>query len=250
MRFSPKEVRWPPRNKTYRPVPPGEKDSDSEYSVGPSLEDQPTASTPTDCEQPKLGKGLRLVLIGGGTLLVFFLGLLIAGSLIVGTAPDTSYANIHSTSTKQHFMTPQPWNDSTPSPCGSTIESARAAGCQWSSMIWAWFPAACYDRELEQEFLNESDWEWFSTRDLRPESKLSREAILRGDEPKAYVTGHYHKFHCAYAFKKLFRSVLGVSMGDNYLLTMGHMHHCEGNMLTDGWGTTAGVAKWLDCVAI
>ena len=117
-------------------------------------------------------------------------------------------------------------------------------------MIWAWFPAACYDWDLEEQFLAESDWEWFASRELHPDEKLSRERVLRGDEPDAYVTGTYHKTHCVYAFKKLFRSVLGVTLADNYLLTSGHMHHCSGNTLIDGWGTTRGVAKWLDCVAL
>ncbi|MCJ1314478.1 hypothetical protein MMC25_008160 [Agyrium rufum] len=257
MPFNLKEMRWTRNTETYQPLALGEKagrqsDAISDYSAETSVEDQKDLTSCNQCSMPP-SRTLRsriydIGFVCGGGILLVLLGLLVG--LLASRPPQLPYPDIHNSDVQTNFRTSRPWNASSPSPCGDTIESARAAGCQWSSMIWAWFPPACYDWDLEEQFLKEEDWEWFSTRELRPDSKLSRDAILRGDHTKAYVTGHYHKYHCAYAFKKLFRSTLGYTVGDNYMLTSMHMHHCSGNFLLDGWGTTAGVAKWLDCVHI
>lgn len=80
-------------------------------------------------------------------------------------------------------------------------------------MIWAWFPAACFDWDLENEFLREGEWEWFSSRELHPETKLPRDAVLRGDFPKAYVTGEYHK---TYALCVCVQEAFPVGAGREY----------------------------------
>ena len=235
---------WFRQDDVYEALPPAEK------------EEQDTSSEPP--HRPWIGAGAAIRerlsrgrLIG---LLTLAASLLLTGGLLIGLiaapAPHLPFPDIHAAAVQAEFRHAHPWNASTPSPCGSTIASAKAAGCRWSPMIWAWFPPACYDWELEERFLAEQDWRWYATRDLAADSELPRDAILRGDIPEVFVTAQYHKMHCAYAFRKLFRAVLGVTLGDNYLLTTGHMHHCDGNMITDGWGTTAGVAKWLDCVVL
>ena len=234
---------WFQRDEIYEALPPAEKDEDGNSPPGSTTPWTRRVSVIRDRVSPALF-GAAIFGIG----LLFSAGLLIG--LLAGQPPRLPYPDVHAALVQEEFRIAKPWNASNPSPCGHTIESAKAAGCRWSPMIWAWFPPACYDWELEEKFLAEQDWEWFATRDLAPESRLPREAILRGDEPEVFVTARYHKMHCAYAFRKLFRSVLGVTLGDNYLLTSGHMHHCDGNMITDGWGTTAGVAKWLDCVVL
>ena len=87
--------------------------------------------------------------------------------------------------------------------------------------------------ELENDFLRSKDWRWYSTEELRVEDELSRIAILRGDISKAYRSMEYHKMHCMYTIRKLYRSMMGKTLSDNYILTKGHLKHCEDFLLRD-----------------
>ena len=62
---------------------------------------------------------------------------------------------------------------------------------------------------------------------MREEDRLPRDAILRGDIRKAYMSMEYHKLHCMYTTRKLYRSMMGSALCDNYILTLGHLEHCE-----------------------
>ena len=100
-------------------------------------------------------------------------------------------------------------------------------------MTFAWYPAACYDEELDREFMGLQDWKWYSTDKLREEDELPRDAILRGKIPKAFMSMEYHKMHCMYTVRKLYRSTMGKALCDNYILTLGHLEHCEDFVLRD-----------------
>ena len=152
-----------------------------------------------------------------------------------GTSISSLYPDIHSSEQRSHFLTHSLWNYSSPSPCGSTPDQARSAGCQWSPMTFAWYPPACYDGELVEEFLALDDWAWFSTEELQAEDKLDREAIMRGDVKRAFMSMKYHKLHCMYMMRKLYRALMGVNglIADNYALTIGHLEHCERFVLRD-----------------
>lgn len=55
---------------------------------------------------------------------------------------------------------------------------------------------------------------------------LSRERIVRGDIPVAYVSMQYHKVHRAYAITKLLRTVLGVVKSEYHVVRLGHTERC------------------------
>jgi hypothetical protein len=46
-------------------------------------------------------------------------------------------------------------------PCGHTPAEARARGCRFGVLNYAWVPEACYDAEIEEQFRNYSDWEFW-----------------------------------------------------------------------------------------
>ena len=87
--------------------------------------------------------------------------------------------------------------------------------------------------ELENNFLHLKNWRWYSTEELRVEDELSRTAILRGDISKAYMSMEYDKMHCMYTVRKLYRSMMGKALSDNYILTRGHLGHREDFVLRD-----------------
>jgi len=165
---------------------------------------------------------------------------------------ETTYPSLHSSSELQSrlLLGSSHWNSSSPSPCGHSVDSARAAGCKFSPMVWAWYPPACYDNELEQEFLSIPGWEYYTTKELKEQDRIAREEVERGDHPKVYTNLSYHRNHCVYSAMKLLRSFLGVTLSDNYVLSMSHMEHCKGFLVQDRVVTwVRGVAKYLDCVA-
>lgn len=177
---------------------------------------------------------LNLFIASVTTLLSSILVLLIVFSHPrQGFQAESAYPSVRSPQLRSHFLTAGPWNYSSPSPCGLSVESAQQARCRWSAMTFAWYPAACYDEELDREFMGLQDWKWYSTDKLREEDELPRDAILRGKIPKAFMSMEYHKMHCMYTVRKLYRSTMGKALCDNYILTLGHLKHCEDFVLRD-----------------
>lgn len=155
------------------------------------------------------------------------------------------------------LLSHQKWNYTHPpsSPCGNTPASARAAGCKWSAMTFAWYPAACYDTALENEFLSRADWTWHTDDSLSNATQLSRDAVLRGDVHRAFVSADFHAEHCRMSTRKMLRAVLGADgvLADTYVFRMGHLMHCEeftnkAIKMEVLWAK--GVAKYFDCILI
>jgi len=117
-------------------------------------------------------------------------------------------------------------------------------------MTFAWYPPACFDAELESEFLSLEDWQWYTTAKLLPEDRLDKEAILKGDIERAYGPSRFHQMHCAFSSRNLFRAILERKMVDNYFLTMVHRRHCEKFLLMDLPFSVRLGAKYFDCVAL
>ena len=166
------------------------------------------------------------------SLIIAILASLLVASVFIRRFPsnshgDLTYPDIHSLEHREAFLTKTPWNYSNPSPCGLSPETARQAGCKWSAMTFAWYPAECYDEELDHVFFATEDWAWYSSEDLKEDSRLPRDAIMRGDVRKAYMSMKYHKLHCMFTVRKLYRALLGYALSDNYILTLGHLQHCE-----------------------
>ena len=168
-------------------------------------------------------------------LALAFVVVLISGFILIRRQETSSspYPSLQQPQLRSQFLDAGKWNYSNPSPCGHSPESAHNAGCLWSAMTFAWYPPACYDKEIEEEFLDLSDWQWYASDDLSPEDKLPVGAVLRGEIHRAYMSMNFHKMHCLYSFKKLFRAFLGLALSDNYVLRLGHMEHCEHYMVAE-----------------
>jgi hypothetical protein len=44
-------------------------------------------------------------------------------------------------------------------PCGHTPDEARARGCRFGMLNFAWVPEACYDEEIEEQFKKYAEWQ-------------------------------------------------------------------------------------------
>lgn len=82
--------------------------------------------------------------------------------------------------------------------CGSSIEEARALGCKFDPMTWAWMRPECYREDLINSFLNRTEWRFYLNEDLNPKEEIPREEWLRGDHLALWTPRKYKFFHCTY----------------------------------------------------
>jgi hypothetical protein len=110
--------------------------------------------------------------------------------------------------------------------CGNTTIEARTNGCILDFIAGAWVPPACYDSELEAEFLSLSEWHWFA--DAAGAEELSFEFIKETGGPNPiYVSTEYHRQHCAYTWLKLHRAVILHVPIDTHIGGYLHSRHCS-----------------------
>ncbi|KAH0555745.1 hypothetical protein GP486_006308 [Trichoglossum hirsutum] len=112
--------------------------------------------------------------------------------------------------------------------CGKTPAEAKAKGCVFDIMNYAWTPPACYEKDLADEALLRGPWPWFLDRNAT--LPLPQDPAVLGDEPLVWTTYDYHAEHCLYAAKLVHRAALRGAGG--FLLQeveeWGHTEHCHG----------------------
>jgi hypothetical protein len=109
--------------------------------------------------------------------------------------------------------------------CGNTSAEALANNCILDFIPGAWVPRACYDAELEEEFLSLQQWQWYA--DKESQHELSLEFIRETGGPNPiFVSIEYHRQHCAYTWKKLHRAVVGQVPIDTHIGGYKHTIHC------------------------
>ncbi|KAF2663831.1 hypothetical protein BT63DRAFT_418727 [Microthyrium microscopicum] len=116
-------------------------------------------------------------------------------------------------------------------PCGDTSSEAQRKGCHFDTMAFSWVPPACYDGELEKEFLSKKDWVWFLEENNN--ITISPEVVQTGDINVAWVTWEYHQTHCTYMWRKMHRAVAASTPLDGYIRDYHHTAHCEVMLLQD-----------------
>lgn len=110
--------------------------------------------------------------------------------------------------------------------CGNSTTEARANGCILDFIAGAWVHPACYDSELEAEFLSLSDWHWFA--DAAGTKELSFSFIQETGGPNPiFVSPEYHRQHCVYTWRKLHRAVILHTPIDTHIGSYSHTQHCS-----------------------
>ncbi|KAG8168992.1 hypothetical protein KVR01_001741 [Diaporthe batatas] len=116
--------------------------------------------------------------------------------------------------------------------CGNTVAEARAAGCQFELMSYAWLPEPCVDQELEEEFRS-LGFPYFE--DIEGTSPVPHEVVVQGDQI-VFSTWREHVWHCAFMWKKIVKIANGVKGGGGLstrMLRMNHTEHCSEMILAD-----------------
>ena len=117
-------------------------------------------------------------------------------------------------------------------PCGHTAAEARDRGCLFDIISFSWFPPACYDAQLSQDFDDITTWEWFL--DPNATQPVSHESAMTGEYSGLYVNWEYHIRHCTAMWLKMHRAVLGGGKAaiDSYIGELTHTRHCGDMLLT------------------
>lgn len=100
-------------------------------------------------------------------------------------------------------------------------------------MSWIWVRPECYDGDLVDEFMANTNFSWHSEPKLKAESKLHMDVIFRGDYPKLFTQKEYHSVHCFYMMKKMHKAILEHRPIDSYLTEWHHTNHCGMVVLND-----------------
>jgi len=137
-------------------------------------------------------------------------------------------------------------------PCGSNPQEARARGCHFDIISFAWLPDACYDKELSDGFDDMAEWKWWL--DPNATQPVSHAEAMTGEHTGLYVNWEYHLRHCTAMWKKLHRALLGDGKRaiDSYVGPIQHTEHCEKMLLRPrGIGfediNTIILVKYPDC---
>ena len=118
--------------------------------------------------------------------------------------------------------------------CGASIEEAKAKGCIFDNMSYAWVQPACHHEELLAEYRNRTEMPYYSDRSLKPEYRIPIEEIMRGDYIRAWAPEKHHPLHCAFMLSKIHLILINHLPIDSKTSEYAHTTHC-GMVLMDGW---------------
>ncbi|KAF9879184.1 hypothetical protein CkaCkLH20_03417 [Colletotrichum karsti] len=117
--------------------------------------------------------------------------------------------------------------------CGNSTQEAKKNGCWYDTLLNHWVPAPCYDREFEQEYMDDDTWHAYA--DVNLTQRLTREEM--GDHDSYYTSIEDHVNHCSMLWKKQFwtlfeeRRTFDAVIVNNY-----HTEHCA-DFLKDIYGS-------------
>ena len=117
--------------------------------------------------------------------------------------------------------------------CGSTLDEAKAQGCTFDTLALDWLPLHCQDKELGLAFAKtgtepDGSWKYWADKNKTREYTLEEIAELPGTDNNCFfVEPLWHKFHCTYYWRKLYRSRFTGTVVESESDSVGHLAHCE-----------------------
>ncbi|KAI0127134.1 hypothetical protein BJ170DRAFT_582227, partial [Xylariales sp. AK1849] len=107
--------------------------------------------------------------------------------------------------------------------CGTSVQEAKALGCQYDILANHWLPRPCIDRDAVEEY--QKDESWFAYAHENMTGPLSLDAM--GDISHYYTSKRDHIFHCGTLWKKQFKAFTENRRNiDSITADPEHTHHC------------------------
>lgn len=108
--------------------------------------------------------------------------------------------------------------------CGDTAAEARAVGCTWDQLMWAWYPPNC-PHYANDDFIAADDWNFFSDPWGTEATEAEWEAGLNNERTLFSRHGE-HLTHCLYFFLSVGQVVRDGTPATPKLRNYDHLHHC------------------------
>lgn len=127
----------------------------------------------------------------------------------------------HNITTSAHLLT-----------CGTSVASARAAGCKYDILLNNWVPAPCYDQEFIDEYTDDASWGGYAD-----EAMTQKLTPLEMSEREYYWTSlRDHVNHCAMMWRKQFWVLYEERRAfDTVIASPGHTDHCAQFLVDVGY---------------
>ncbi|KAH6680458.1 hypothetical protein B0J14DRAFT_695843 [Halenospora varia] len=132
--------------------------------------------------------------------------------------------------------------------CGDSVAEAISLGCKFDSLSMAWLPEHCRDDDLTAEFDTAGNgpngtWIYWADTDHTIEMNVETVAAM-GDDPsaRAHMGTTWHRVHCVFYWRKLFRTKFNGKIIEPRSDTEDHIKHCGMVFQEPGYGTISGVA--------
>lgn len=138
----------------------------------------------------------------------------------------------HSNHPGYHGYDPLTWSQAGRH-CGSTAEEARAKGCIFDTISFAWLMPECYDAELVEEFSHiPYKFNFYTTKEKETAVAYPWSEVEKG-ERAMYVPWSHHLWHCGFLYKKMHRAIMAGKPVDSYIGNFTHTEHCMHLMIVE-----------------
>jgi hypothetical protein len=170
--------------------------------------------------------------------LLLITGCLLAFLLLIATLAN---AGIHKISHSHRVLD-----------CGQSPAEAKAKGCIFDIMNYAWTPPACYEPDLAEEALLRGPWPWYLDRNAT--LPLPQDPAVLGDMALVWTTYDYHASHCLYAAKLVHRAALKGGFLLQEVEEWEHTDHCHGivaHPVGEPWEINTRISpNWDRCIPV
>lgn len=127
-------------------------------------------------------------------------------------------------------ITPSSIPDSERPNCGTSLEEAKALGCEYDPLSVAWLPKGC-PRDGTDEFVdflgNGTKWKYWLDKEGTQEIKTPHEMAHIGKNGTYWTTQREHITHCAFMMLRVHRAMeRGDGRGDMLVRKYAHSKHC------------------------
>ena len=217
-------------------------------------EGQGGAATPRQRQRPSRQVASHLVVFIATSLLwVFVLFVMKAGAPSSTTPSPTPSSSPSSTPGHHHAAADTMTTTTTGSEnsitagatlrtCGNTTAEARARDCRYDLLLNSWVPAACYDGEFEEEYLDDGSGGAFADEALT-QPLVGRAAIEA--LPVYYTSRRDHANHCAVFWRRQFDVLVRRPLRAFDTMVIGDYHadHCSQYLIDAAEGNLTGSTR-------
>lgn len=193
-------------SKTYNKIEMADEDDDSQYSID-------------DAKKSQMRTARNSIFSCTQIILYLLSAVGLVSMAMIMTGASIAY-NAQATSTPVNAR-----------PCGNSSAEARANGCVFNQLAWAWVPKTC-PSYADPEFKEYREWKYYEDLDgnMEAATKDVWEKVYNNEMPLYTIKGE-HMTHCVYLLLSQAQIVRDGSKTIPKMREYGHIEHCAKHLL-------------------